>query len=108
MRWGPIFEIGGKEDQRGRDPPPQTLCRSISAKVADLTAVIKRFKRSSSNETLMFEWFPPPPPPPLCRSISAKVADLTAVIKRFKRSSSNETLMFEWSRHTACEHSWRH
>ncbi|GMP69753.1 hypothetical protein CsSME_00028892 [Camellia sinensis var. sinensis] len=34
-------------------------CRSISAKVADLTAVIhdwKRFKRSSSNETLMFEW----------------------------------------------------
>ncbi|KAI8007096.1 Uncharacterized protein LOK49_LG07G00680 [Camellia lanceoleosa] len=34
-------------------------CRSISAKVADLTTVIhdwKRFKRSSSNKTLMFEW----------------------------------------------------
>ncbi|PSS32460.1 Nucleotide-diphospho-sugar transferase protein [Actinidia chinensis var. chinensis] len=34
-------------------------CRSISAKVADLTAVIhdwKRFKRSSANETMTFGW----------------------------------------------------
>lgn len=65
-------------------------CRSISAKITDLTAVLRdwiRFRR------------PPPPPPPPAAAVNGGV-----VVVRRNGSTENA---FLWSRHDACASSWQ-